>query len=52
MSATILLASLVLYLVFYFTYGKSLQKNLIKSHEAPDAPSKRLSDGVDYVPTS
>jgi carbon starvation protein len=43
---------LVLYLVFYFTYGKSLQKNLIKSHEAPDAPSKRLSDGVDYVPTS
>jgi len=52
MSATILLASLVLYLVFYFTYGKSLQKNLLKSHEAPDAPSKRLSDGVDYVPTS
>lgn len=52
MSATILLASLVLYLVFYFTYGKSLQKNLLRSHEAPDAPSKRLSDGVDYVPTS
>ena len=52
MSATILLVSLVLYLVFYFTYGKSLQKNLLKSHEAPDAPSKRLSDGVDYVPTS
>ena len=52
MSATILLASLVLYLVFYFTYGKSLQKNLLKSHAAPDAPSKRLSDGVDYVPTS
>jgi carbon starvation protein len=43
---------LVLYLVFYFTYGKSLQKNLLKSHAAPDAPSKRLSDGVDYVPTS
>jgi len=52
MSATILLVSLVLYLVFYFTYGKSLQKNLLKSHAAPDAPSKRLSDGVDYVPTS
>jgi carbon starvation protein len=52
MSTTILLASLVLYLVFYFTYGKSLQKNLLKSHEAPDAPSKRLADGVDYVPAS
>jgi carbon starvation protein len=52
MSTTILLASLVLYLVFYFTYGKSLQKNLLKSHQAPDAPSKRLADGVDYVPAS
>ncbi len=52
MSTTVLLASLVLYLVFYFTYGKSLQKNLLRSHEAPEAPSKRLADGVDYVPTS
>ena len=52
MSTIILLASLVLYLVFYFTYGKSLQNNLLKSHEAPEAPSKRLADGVDYVPAS
>ncbi|MFA5027951.1 MAG: carbon starvation protein A [Candidatus Methylomirabilota bacterium] len=52
MSTTILLASLVLYLVFYFTYGKSLQNNLLKSHQAPEAPSKRLADGVDYVPAS
>jgi carbon starvation protein len=52
MSTVVLLASLVLYLVFYFTYGKSLEKNLLKSHEAPEAPSKRLADGVDYVPAS
>jgi carbon starvation protein len=52
MSTMVLLAALVLYLVFYFTYGKSLQKNLLKSHEAPEAPSKRLADGVDYVPAS
>ena len=52
MSTVVLLAALVLYLVFYFTYGKSLQRNLLKSHEAPDAPSKRLADGVDYVPAS
>lgn len=39
-------------MVFYFTYGKNIQVKLLKSHEAPKAPSERLSDGVDYVPTS
>ncbi len=52
MSTIISLAALVIYLGFYFTFGKKLQTNLLKSHEAPDAPSKRLSDGIDYVPTS
>lgn len=52
MSALIAVLALVIYFGFYFTYGKNLQKNLVKSQDAPDAPSKRLSDGVDYVPTS
>lgn len=52
MSTIISLAALVIFFGFYFTFGKKLQDNLLKSHEAPDAPSKRLSDGVDYVPTS
>ncbi len=52
MSALIAVIAIAVYLVFYHTYGKTLQKNLLKSHEAPDAPSKRLSDGVDYVPTN
>ncbi|GAB1483874.1 hypothetical protein MASR2M78_26900 [Treponema sp.] len=52
MSAIIAITALVLYLVFYFTYGRTLQNKLLKSNEAPDAPSKRLSDGIDYVPTS
>jgi carbon starvation protein len=52
MSAFIAVFALAVYFIFYFIYGKNLQKNLVKSHEAPDAPSKRLSDGVDYVPTS
>jgi len=52
MSTIISLAALVIYLGFYFTLGKKLQTNLVKSQDAPEAPSKRLSDGVDYVPTS
>lgn len=52
MTTLILVVALAIYLVFYFTYGKNLQTKLVRSQEAPDAPSKRLSDGVDYVPTS
>jgi carbon starvation protein len=52
MSTIIALIALVIYVVFYFTYGKTLQTKLLKSQDAPEAPSKRLSDGVDYVPTN
>ncbi len=52
MTTFIALFALGLYLVFYFVYGRNLRDKLLKSKEAPEAPSKRLSDGVDYVPTS
>lgn len=52
MTTIIAVAAIIIYLIFYYTFGRNLQKNLLKSHDAPDAPSKRLSDGVDYVPTS
>lgn len=52
MSALIAIIALVIYLVFYFVYGRTIQSKLLKSQDAPDAPSKRLQDGVDYVPTN
>jgi carbon starvation protein len=52
MTTTITLFALALYLAAYFTFGRRLRDRLLKSHEAPAAPSERLSDGVDYVPTS
>jgi len=48
----IALFALALYLVFYFTFGKTLRDKLLKSDKAPKAPSERLSDGVDYIPTN
>ncbi len=51
MSSIILLAALAVYIVFYFTYGRFLQNKLFRSHEQGDAPSVRLNDGVDFVPT-
>ncbi|MFH2114940.1 MAG: carbon starvation CstA family protein, partial [Spirochaetota bacterium] len=52
MTTIIAVVALVLYLVFYFTYGKTLRDKLLKSDAAPAAPSTRLNDGVDYVPTN
>lgn len=52
MSTIIALVALGIYVIFYFTYGKTIQTKLLKSQDAPVAPSKRLEDGVDYVPTS
>lgn len=52
MTTFITLFALAIYLVFYFVYGRVIRDKLLKSKEAPEAPSKRLSDGVDYVPTS
>ncbi len=52
MTTSIVLFALALYLVSYFTFGRALRDRLLRSREAPAAPSERLSDGVDYVPTS
>jgi len=52
MSTIILIIALAIYLIFYFTLGKGMEKKLLKSQEAPAAPSERINDGVDYVPTN
>lgn len=52
MTTMIALFALALYLIFYFTFGKTLRDKLLKSDKAPKAPSERLSDGVDYIPTN
>ena len=52
MTTLIALLALAIYLIFYFAYGRVIRDKLLKSKEAPEAPSKRLEDGVDYVPTN
>lgn len=52
MTTLIALFALVLYAVFYFTYGKTVRDKVLNSAKAPAAPSVRLRDGIDYVPTS
>ncbi len=52
MTTIIAVVALVIYLAFYFTFGKTLRDKLLDSGKAPKAPSERLSDGVDYIPTN
>lgn len=51
MTITIVAAiGILLYLGLYFTYGKKIERDVVKASDTIDAPSKRLYDGIDYVP--
>jgi len=50
MTTLIVLVGLTVYVVLYFTYGKKLEKDVVKASNDNPTPSQRLYDGVDYVP--
>lgn len=50
MTTLIVVVGIVVYVLLYLTYGKKLERDVVKASDASDAPSKRMYDGVDYVP--
>jgi len=50
MTAIIILVGILLYLGLYFTYGKKLERDVVKVSDSAEAPSSRIYDGIDYVP--
>jgi len=50
MTALIIVIGLVIYLFFYFVYGKKLERDVVKASDDSEAPSKRIFDGVDFIP--
>ncbi len=46
----IIIIGFVLYMGLYFTYGKKIERDVVKASDEIEAPSKRLYDGIDYVP--
>ncbi len=50
MTTLIVLIGAVFYLVLYFTWGKRLEKNVVKADGKKETPAVRLRDNVDYVP--
>ncbi len=51
MAGALLLIGIGIYLAFYFTYGKILEKKVIKADSERETPAFKLKDGVDFVPT-
>ncbi len=50
MTTVIILIGFALYLLLYFTYGKKIEKDVLKVSDDNKAPSETLYDGVDYIP--
>jgi carbon starvation protein len=50
MTALVIVIGLVIYLFFYFVYGKKLERDVVKASDDSEAPSKRIFDGVDFIP--
>ncbi len=48
----VIILGLIIYMVFYFTHGKYLEKHVAKADPLRDTPAKILYDGVDYVPAN
>ena len=49
MTSIILIIGLVVYILLYLTYGRQLEKKVVKADNSNETPSVRLSDNVDYV---
>jgi carbon starvation protein len=50
MTTLIVVVGLALYILLYLTYGKKLEKRVVKVSEECQTPSECMFDGVDYVP--
>ena len=42
----------IFYIFFYFTYGKNLERNVVKADANRETPAVRLRDNVDYIPAN
>ena len=52
MTALIVLFAAAFYIFFYFTYGKALERNVVKADGTVPTPAVRLRDNIDYIPAN
>lgn len=49
-STVVILMAAAIYLALYFTYGKGLERKVVKADPNRTTPAHKYYDGVDYVP--
>ena len=49
-TTVIIIIGFLIYMGLYWTYGKKIEKDVVKADDNNAPPSQRLYDGVDYVP--
>ncbi len=47
-----IVVALIIYLLFYFTHGKYLERKVVRADASRETPAHRLYDGIDYVPAN
>ncbi len=52
LTAVMIILAIVIYLVFYFTHGKYLEKKVFRASPGAETPARKFYDGVDYVPAN
>ena len=51
-TSVLVVVGVVLYLLFYHLYGRTLEKGLVKADSEALTPARRLYDGMDFVPAN
>ncbi len=49
-TTVLIIIGLLIYVFFYHTYGKALERDVVRADDSNPTPAHRLYDGVDYVP--
>jgi carbon starvation protein len=49
-TTVIIIIGFLIYVGLYFTYGKKIERDVVKASDEIQTPSQRLYDGVDYIP--
>jgi len=49
-TTVVIIIGFLIYVGLYFTYGKKIERDVVRASDEIETPSKRLYDGIDYVP--
>lgn len=49
-TTVVIIIGFIIYVGLYFTYGKKIERDVVRASDDIKTPAQRLYDGVDYVP--